>query len=183
MPIMRDEAGIVYTSIDKMNSLIQPNEMGIFELSATAKQCAAKPLDAESAKKIYQYIPKNNDEYLKQKGLMPTVAITYWSGSSEAVHERVKRSLVPHTNSPNNNEAHFLFAGAMILYLDAGHGQFAVVLQPGDWIYIDGRSDAWPKLTDEKYFTLASYHSSPLAPVDEFHKQVKYTNTQVKPIL
>lgn len=58
-----------------------------------------------------------------------------------------------------------------------------VLMQPGDWIYIDGQSEAWPKLTFEKNFTFVSYHSSPLSPVDEFHKDLIFTKTIMKPIL
>lgn len=181
MPILRDESGIVYTAIDTINRLIAPSEVGIFEISAEAKKLVEKPLDKNS--KIYSFIPSEMDAYCRAKGLMPSVAITYWSGCDEKVHDRVKRSRAPHTNSAGNNELHFVFAGAMIIYVDNGNGQYAVLLQPGDWIYIDGQSEAWPKLTHEKYFTLASYHSAPLAPVDEYHKELRYTETKEKPIL
>jgi cupin superfamily acireductone dioxygenase involved in methionine salvage len=183
MPILRDEFGAVYTSLSTINPLIAPSEVGVFEISPAAKKLAEKPLDAAGIVEIYKHIPPDIDSYFRHRKLAPTVAITYWSGCNEKVHERVKKSLSPHTNSAGNNEVHFIFAGALIIYIDNGHGQYAVLLQPGDWIYIDGQSEAWPKLTHEKYFTLASYHSAPLSPIDEFHKQLKFTNTQEKSIL
>ena len=183
MPVLRDESGTVYTLSSAINPLIAPSETGVFELKAKAKKLVEKPLSKQGASEIYKYIPPQMEAYCEKRELIPTVAISYWSGCPEAVHKRVKKSLSPHTNGLGNNEVHFLFSGAIIIYLDNGHGQYALLLQPGDWIYIDGLSEAWPKLTHEKSFTLASYHSAPLTPIDEFHKDLKFTNTVAKPIL
>jgi cupin superfamily acireductone dioxygenase involved in methionine salvage len=183
MPILRSELGEVYTSVETMNSFLSPSEVGCFKINSRAKKLTKTPITSAKNAKLYKQVPLPVDAYFRQKKLSPSVAITYWYGSSEQVHERIKRSLQPHTNSIGNNEAHLLFAGALIMYIDNGQGQYAVLMQPGDWIYIDGQSEAWPKLTHEKNFTIASYHSAPITPIDEFHKQLKFTNTQMKPIL
>ena len=183
MPILRNESGIVYTSLQEINPLIAPSEVGVFKIHSEAEVLLKNPLDSKTSVEIYKYIPSDLDHSFRQRGLNPSVAISYWSGSDEKVHDRVKRSLAPHTNSVGNNEVHLIVSGALIIYIDNGQGQYATLLQPGDWIYIDGKSEAWPKLTFESSFTLVSYHSSPLAPVDEFHKDLKFTATEMKNIL
>ena len=163
MPILRDENGVVYTSLEYINQLISPTEVGVFKLN--------------------KHVPKALDIYFRQKGMQPSTTLSYDTEAHENVHERIQRSLLPHTNGVGNNEAHLILSGTLIIYIDNGQGQYAVLLQAGDWIYIDGKSEAWLKLTFEKSFILTSYHSAPIVPVDEFHKDLKYTSTVIKFIL
>lgn len=128
MPILRNEFNTVFTSILEINPLIAPCKIGSFKITPEAESIVKIPLDLEQSIKIYQYVPPDLDITFKQKGLKPSVAFSYWTGSDEKVHERINRSLNPHTNNKGNNEAHLLFSGSIIIYIDNGHGQYAVLM-------------------------------------------------------
>jgi cupin superfamily acireductone dioxygenase involved in methionine salvage len=178
LAVLRKETGEIYSSVKEINFLISPNKIEHFELNKELHDLVAAPLDASSSVAIYQHMPKELENYRQQKKLLLTNAITVWEKSDASVKERLRVSTRPHL-SPC--DAIFcVLAGAMIFYLQIPQGQFALLLQPGDWIYLVSGSNAWTKLTDDNYCTIVTYSrektSLPAA-------EMKYTTTVDKNIL
>jgi len=181
MALLKTESGEIYLLPEAINGVIAPNEMGNFRSDEAVMKLVAKPLDEKSSVEIYKYIPKAMDQYCREKGLQPTKALTVWEGSDPKVKERVEISMQPHIN--HGREVHFLLAGGFIFYMVLGSKIAALVLQAGDWIFVHPETESWVKMTDDHYFTFASYHSAPLAPVDEFHKTRVFTHRKTDKLL
>lgn len=169
MAVLRCENSDIYTFPKAVNQLIAPLEVGHFGLSKTVTRLLAQPLDAEGKEAIYQFVPKQMDEYCRSKGLSPTRAFTVCADASLAIKNLANDSAIPHANE--HDAVHFVFAGATILYLNLSPEQFAIILQPGDWMYIPGQVTHWFKMTSDFFMTIASYHA---IEANEFDQQKNY---------
>lgn len=170
MAILRSKTGDLYTSLKSMNDLVAPNRIGSFSIPSKALELVQEPLNEKTGIEIYHYIPKELDAACGKWELIPTKAFTI----VDEANEKFKLSKTPHIN--NWGEAHFIFAGALIIYLNMPP-LFALLLQPGDWFYNQGMTEHWVKLTKERFCTLASYHAAPIHPTDEFHKRRVFTKS------
>lgn len=168
MAVLRHNSGKIYTSIPNINRLIAPNKIGKFTISAKLEKQLLKPVAKQN--KLDKFIPKELKNYCHRKGaLVSTGGITIWKGSDATIKQLLERSRRFHIN--HGPEVKFLFAGSIIYFLR----DFSLLLQAGDWIYMDGKTDHSTIATDDYFFTFVNYLSLPFP---EFILHQEFTQTK-----
>ncbi len=147
---------------NRRHAAIAPHELGQFELSYADKLKLTEPLSSEQSSLLYSLIPSNLDSYCVGKGLVQTGAACLSKHSPEGIKQRVAESALPHSDF--GDEVHVCFAGSLVFYFQTEH-QLALVLQPGEWIFIKADCPVWVKPTEDYFFSFVSYHADKRDPL------------------
>jgi hypothetical protein len=162
MAILRLDSGALYSTLTAINALIAPHELGQFKLSYSNQLKLAKPLPLENIELLYSLIPLNLEKYCLKKGLSRTGAACLSKTSPEMLKQRITESALPHIDL--GDEVHVCFGGSLVFYFQTQQ-QFALILQPGDWIFIKSGLPVWVKPTEDYFFSFVSYHADKRDPV------------------
>lgn len=161
MALLRLESGSLYSSITKINAQIAPHELGQFELAHNIKLKLAESSLSDTSY-LFSLIPPSLEHYCSAKGLSRTGAAFLNKDAPEGLKQRLIESELPHLDL--GDEVHICFAGSLIFYFQTQQ-QSALVLQPGEWIFIKANTPVWVKPTEDYFFSFVSYHADKRDPL------------------
>ena len=162
MALLRLESGLLYNSINSINTVIAPHELGQFEFSPEAKLQITESNLVNDPSFLFSLIPQHIEHYCATRGLNRTGAACLHKKAPEGLKIRVKESELPHSDF--GDEVHICFAGSLIFYFQTEQ-QYALILQPGEWIFIKANTTVWVKPTEDYFFSFVSYHTDKRDPV------------------
>lgn len=172
MGVLIDENGKVLTDENFINELLSPVLIGKFIISNEAHNLLAD-LSDDNANQLFQFIPKEMQDFCRNKNLIPTKASIFKENDQVSTQTRSEASQTPHINV--GDELHFFFDGSYVIYFNIKNQHFSLIVQAGDWLFIPADVEHWIKGTGDHYLVIVSYHCEPF---EIFHSKVKYTNTQ-----
>lgn len=164
MALLRLETGTVYSSIESINHLIAPHELGQFDLVYEEKLKLTNSKKLEDPSYLFSLIPPSLEHYCLTKGLIRTGAACLNKDAPESLKQRVTESGLPHLDF--GDEVHVCFAGSLIFSFQTQH-QSALILQPGEWIFIKANSPVWVRPTEDYFFSFVSYHADKRDPLSK----------------
>ncbi|RUR09526.1 cupin domain-containing protein [Legionella sp. km772] len=162
MALLRLESGAIYSSLTNINPLIAPHELGQFALTYEASLKLAVPNNIKDPSYLFSLIPAQLEQYCKAKGLTRTGAAFLNKEAPAGLKQRVKDSSQPHLDF--GDEVHICFAGSLIFYFQTQE-QVALILEPGEWLFIKANSPVWVKPTADYFFSFVSYHADKKDPL------------------
>ncbi|MGE4340381.1 MAG: hypothetical protein AB7E55_31200 [Pigmentiphaga sp.] len=201
MAILRVSDGRVLASIEEINEIVKPMEIGRFPFDEQLRsrvEAMPQPLSAENAKIIVESLDASTRSRLKAEGYVSWRMgnVIAEEGGSYAFHQHFEGGgsggakktademaayLIPHYVLVR--DIHFVFTGVIIKGVQLENDLQAICyVEPGEWIRLGPEVLNWPVFPVGKAVTGLSFYDQPAGPGQSW-KMDLHTEIEVKPTM
>jgi len=182
MALARTEDGRTYSTIEEINELIHPTQIGIFELPETITSLVESiqlPLTADDAQRILDTFDSSVDKSLREEGFVHRRVGCLTRGDKENPNDKslvgfylqpgpsgvmpvelLKDYATPHKLAADDR--HHVYSGRIIKGLVLPDGSQAMVyVGPGEWIRLHKTTLNWPAFPFDGRNIAISYFDAP----------------------